>query len=114
MTSFTSRFDRYRPAVSNRWRDHHKPGGGIWYDLGPHLLDQARELFGMPRAILLELATAREGAEVDDDFLALLEYDRLRVTLQASSLVAEASRASWCTAPRAAIRSTGWIPRRAG
>ncbi|MEE3215910.1 MAG: oxidoreductase [Pseudomonadota bacterium] len=91
VTSFTSRFDRYRPAVSNRWRDHHKPGGGIWYDLGPHLLDQARELFGMPRAILLELATAREGAEVDDDFLALLEYDRLRVTLQASSLVAEAS-----------------------
>ncbi|MAR73935.1 MULTISPECIES: oxidoreductase [Halomonas] len=91
VTSFTSRFDRYRPAVNNRWREQHKPGGGIWYDLGPHLLDQAIELFGMPRAILLELASARDGAEVDDDFLALLEYDRLRVTLQASSLVAEPS-----------------------
>ena len=84
-----SRADRFRPRVTDRWRDRHKPGGGIWYDLGPHLLDQIHELFGMPRAILLELATAREGAEVDDDFLALLEYDHLRVTLRASSLVAE-------------------------
>ncbi|WP_108445813.1 oxidoreductase [Halomonas denitrificans] len=84
-----SRVDRFRPLVTDRWRDRHRPGGGIWYDLGPHLLDQVHELFGMPRAILLELATAREGAEVDDDFLALLEYDHLRVTLRASSLVAE-------------------------
>ncbi|MEQ6890364.1 oxidoreductase [Halomonas sp. CS7] len=89
VVALESRFDRFRPRVTDRWRDRHKPGSGIWYDLGPHLLDQVRELFGMPRAILLELATAREGAEVDDDFLALLEYDHLRVTLQASSLVAE-------------------------
>ena len=91
VVALESRFDRFRPAVTDRWRDHHKPGGGIWYDLGPHLLDQVRQLFGMPKAVLLELATSREGAEVDDDFLALLEYDRLRVTLQASSLVAEST-----------------------
>ena len=89
VVALESRFDRFRPDISDRWRERHRPGGGIWYDLGPHLLDQARALFGMPRAILLELATSREGAEVDDDFLALLEYDGLRVTLQASSLVAE-------------------------
>ncbi|WP_280554091.1 oxidoreductase [Halomonas sp. 25-S5] len=88
VVSLESRFDRFRPRVTDRWRDHHKPGGGIWYDLGPHLLDQARQLFGMPKAILLELATSREGAEVDDDFLCLLEYDHLRVSLQAGSLVA--------------------------
>lgn len=91
VVSFTSRFDRYRPLVTDRWRDRNKPGGGIWYDLGPHLLDQARELFGMPRAIMLEQATAREGSEVDDDFVAMLDYDGLRVTLQASTLVAEPS-----------------------
>lgn len=84
-----SRFDRFRPVVPDRWRDRHQPGSGIWYDLGPHLLDQARALFGMPRAILLELASLRDGAEIDDDFLAVLEYDRLRVTLRASTLVAE-------------------------
>ncbi|MGM0983686.1 MAG: oxidoreductase [Pseudomonadota bacterium] len=89
VVALESRFDRFRPRVTDRWRDHHKPGGGIWFDLGPHLLDQALQLFGMPKAILLELATSRDGAEVDDDFLALLEYDRLRVTLQASSLVAD-------------------------
>ncbi|WP_416137677.1 oxidoreductase [Halomonas sp. HK25] len=89
VVALESRFDRFRPTVTDRWRDHHQPGGGIWFDLGPHLLDQVRALFGMPKAILLELATVREGAEVDDDFLCLLEYDGLRVTLQASSLVAE-------------------------
>ncbi|ERS87739.1 MULTISPECIES: oxidoreductase [unclassified Halomonas] len=89
VVSLESRFDRFRPEVSDRWRDHHRPGAGIWYDLGPHLLDQARELFGMPRAILLELATVRDGAEVDDDFLCLLEYDGARVSLQAGSLVAD-------------------------
>ncbi|MGQ7245824.1 oxidoreductase [Halomonas sp. V046] len=99
VVSLTSRFDRYRPAVKPRWRESHTPGGGIWYDLGPHLLDQARELFGMPRAILLELASARDGAEVDDDFLAILEYERMRVTLQASTLVAEPS-------PRFAVHGT--------
>lgn len=97
--SLELRFDRFRPQVTDRWRDHHRPGSGIWYDLGAHLLDQVHTLFGMPRAILLELATAREGARVDDDFLALLEYQNLRITLQASSLVAEAT-------PRMALHGT--------
>ncbi|PXX99884.1 oxidoreductase [Halomonas sp. LBP4] len=89
VVALESRFDRFRPNVPDRWREQHGPGAGIWYDLGPHLLDQARELFGMPRAILLDLATVRDAAEVDDDFLALLEYDGLRVSLQASTLAAE-------------------------
>ncbi|KAA0012661.1 oxidoreductase [Billgrantia pellis] len=83
------RFDRFRPKVADRWREQQKPGSGIWYDLGAHLLDQARELFGMPRAILLDLMAARDDAQVDDDFHALLDYEEVRVTLRASSLVAE-------------------------
>ncbi|QJQ97234.1 MULTISPECIES: oxidoreductase [Halomonadaceae] len=88
IVSVESRFDRFRPDVRDRWREQAKPGGGIWYDLGPHLLDQARELFGMPRAIMLDMAARREGAVVDDDFVALLDYGERRVTLQASALVA--------------------------
>lgn len=84
-----SRFDRFRPEVRDRWREKAMPGGGIWYDLGPHLLDQACELFGMPQAILLELGALRDGAKADDDFLALLDYEGLRVTLAAGSLVAD-------------------------
>ena len=89
VVSFESHFDRFRPEVRDRWREKNTPGGGIWYDLGPHLLDQACELFGMPHAILLELSTLRDGAKADDDFLALLDYESFRVTLAAGTLVAD-------------------------
>ena len=89
ITGFESRFDRFRPEVRDRWREKPIPGGGIWYDLGPHLLDQACVLFGMPNAILLDLGTCREGAKADDDFLALLDYDGCRVSLSAGTLMAE-------------------------
>lgn len=89
IVSFESHFDRFRPEVRDRWREKATPGGGIWYDLGPHLLDQACELFGMPHAILLELSTLRDGAKADDDFLALLDYESFRVTLAAGTLVAD-------------------------
>lgn len=91
ITGFESRFDRFKPAVRDRWREKATPGGGIWFDLGPHLLDQACELFGMPSAILLELGSRRDGAQADDDFLALLEYGEHRVSLSAGTLVAEAT-----------------------
>lgn len=89
LVHFESHFDRFRPEVRDRWREKAIPGGGIWYDLGPHLLDQACELFGMPQAILLELGVLRDGAQADDDFLALLDYESFRVTLAAGTLVAE-------------------------
>jgi predicted dehydrogenase len=89
IVSLESRFDRFRPNVTDHWRDQRQPGGGIWHDLGPHLLDQARALFGMPREILLDLVNMRDDAEVNDQFLVLLKYDRLRVSLSAGSLVAE-------------------------
>lgn len=48
---FESHIDRYRPEVRDRWREDGSPGSGIWYDLGPHLVDQALLLFGRPQAI---------------------------------------------------------------
>lgn len=86
-----SRFDRFRPQVPDRWRDRAGPGSGLWYDLGPHLVDQALQLFGPPQAIFLDLATQRDGATTDDRFHALLRYDRLRVVLHASTLAAAAT-----------------------
>ncbi|GAB2790838.1 oxidoreductase [Halomonas shantousis] len=83
-----SHFDRYKPEVRDRWRESPAPGGGLWYDLGPHLIDQALVLFGMPQNIWLDLAMQRDGAQVDDYFHAVLCYDRLRVVLHAGSLVA--------------------------
>jgi len=88
-----SHFDRYRPTVPVRWREQAVPGSGLWLDLGPHLLDQALTLFGLPDDICLDLATLRDGAQVNDWFHAVLRYTTrhagLRVVLHASTLVAE-------------------------
>jgi predicted dehydrogenase len=84
---FHSHFDRYRPAVANRWRERNEPGSGLWYDLGPHLLDQALQLFGMPEALFADIAMQREDALAADYFHVLLRYPKLRVVLHAGSLV---------------------------
>jgi len=83
-----SRHDRWRPEVRPRWRESAGPGAGLWFDLGPHLVDQALQLFGPPRAIALERALVRDGALADDWFHASLRYDRLHVHLRASMLAA--------------------------
>lgn len=86
-------FDRYRPAVPDRWREQDVPGAGLWVDLGPHLVDQALQLWGMPDTLSLDLAVLRDGALVNDWFHAVLCYRRsegdLRVILHASTLVAD-------------------------
>jgi predicted dehydrogenase len=82
-----SRFDRYRPEVRARWREQDVPGGGLWYDLGPHLVDQALQLFGLPARIGAVFATQRDGAVTPDWAQVQLDYGRLQVTLQASMLV---------------------------
>ncbi|MEO8365039.1 MAG: oxidoreductase [Pseudoxanthomonas sp.] len=84
---FHSHFDRYRPVVADRWRERDEPGSGLWYDLGPHLLDQALQLFGMPEAVFADIALQRDGAMAADYFHVLLRYPKLRVVLHAGSLV---------------------------
>ena len=85
---FESHFDRYRPDVQNRWRESAAHGGGLWYDLGIHLADQALQLFGKPSAVWLDLNCQRQGAVADDWFHAVLHYGSLRVILHASALTA--------------------------
>ncbi|WP_299429503.1 oxidoreductase [uncultured Meiothermus sp.] len=84
---FESHFDRYRPEVRNRWRERAGPGSGLWYDLGPHLADQALLLFGPPIAVYADMAGQRDNAQATDYFHVLLRYARLRVVLHASALV---------------------------
>ena len=82
-----SHFDRFRPEVPDRWRDRAEPGAGIWLDLGPHLVDQALQLFGLPDAVQADIALQRDAAQVDDWFHVVLRYGRLRVVLHAGALV---------------------------
>lgn len=88
IAEFHSHFDRHRPQVGDRWREHALPGSGLWFDLGPHLLDQALHLFGPPQALQADLALQRPGAQTVDYVHAVLRYPRLRVVLHAGSLVA--------------------------
>lgn len=85
---FESHFDRYRPQVRNRWRELAGPGSGIWYDLGPHLLDQAVNLFGLPVSLSVDLAQLRPGAQATDYFHAVLAYPQRRVVLHGTLLAA--------------------------
>lgn len=89
IVQFESHFDRFRPVVRPRWREAAGPGGGLWIDLGPHLLDQALQLFGPPLALRADLATLRDGGLADDWFDVQLRHaDGLRVQLRASALAA--------------------------
>ena len=83
-----SHFDRYRPVLRDRWRERPGVGAGLWYDLGPHLVDQALQLFGLPDRVTGSLAAQRPGAQVDDWAHVILEYSRRRVILHASVIVA--------------------------
>jgi len=80
-------FDRYRPQLKARWREQPGEGAGVLYDLGPHLIDQACCLFGLPRAVTADVLAQRPGAQVDDYFHLLLDYGSTRVVLHASSLM---------------------------
>ena len=88
---FESHFDRYRPQVRNRWREQAGPGSGIWYDLGPHLIDQALVLFGVPVSLTVDMAQLRPDAQTTDYFHAVLTYPQRRVVLHSTMLAAAES-----------------------
>lgn len=89
---FESHIDRYRPAVRDRWRESAGPGAGIWYDLGPHLVDQALQLFGLPERVQAALAIQRTGGLSDDWAHVRLDYGARQVIVHASMLVAGGAR----------------------
>lgn len=91
ITYFESHFDRFRPQVRNRWREQAGPGSGIWYDLAPHLLDQAVNLFGLPVSMTVDLAQLRPGAQTTDYFHAVLSYPQRRIVLHGTMVAAAES-----------------------
>lgn len=81
---YESHFDRFRPNVQKRWREMASDGGGILYDLGPHLLDQVLSLFGLPQSISANCKTMRKEATATDFVNLNLHYQGLEVILSAS------------------------------
>lgn len=85
-----SRFDRFDPLPRDRWRERAGPGAGLWFDLGPHLIDQALCLFGAPATVQADLACLRDGAQADDFAQVVLGYPQRRITLHCTRLAAHA------------------------
>jgi predicted dehydrogenase len=90
LVSFESHYDRFRAQPRlGVWRENGGPGGGILFDLGPHVIDQALILFGAPEGIFASIRVERENAVIDDAWDIFLEYPQppktvvLRATLTA-------------------------------
>ncbi len=92
ITRFESRFERWRPIPRPGWRERTEPeeAGGILFDLGSHLIDQAIVLFGRASRVYAELDNRRPGTDVDDDaFVAIHHSSGVRSHLWMSALAAE-------------------------
>jgi len=103
ISHFEAHIDRFRPNVRRRWREDAGPGAGLWFDLGPHLIDQALVLFGLPDSVNASLAVQRRGGQTDDWAHVQLNYERVRVILHATLLssggvprsILHGTKASW-------------------
>jgi predicted dehydrogenase len=77
ISSFEARLERYRPLPApGAWRERGDAceAGGLLYDLGSHLIDQALQLFGKPTHVYAELERRRPGTQVDDDDFVSLRF----------------------------------------
>jgi scyllo-inositol 2-dehydrogenase (NADP+) len=86
---FESRFERWRPQPKPGWREEADPAqaGGLLYDLGSHLIDQALVLFGPATHVYAELDRRRPGVRVDDDaFVAITHASGVRSHLWMSAV----------------------------
>ena len=88
-------YDRFKPIVGPKLhKETPGPGAGLLMDLGPHLIDEALHIFGMPEAVFATIRFTRPSSRVDDWFDILLYYPALSVRLKASGFVREAIAAN--------------------
>lgn len=94
LVEFESTFPRYRNYIKpNTWKETGKQGGGLIYNLGSHVIDQAVQLFGVPEALYADIDILRTDGMVDDYFLIHFIHPskapNLKVTLKSSYLMCE-------------------------
>lgn len=88
---YESRFERWRPVPKpGSWRElsGSADGGGLLFDLGAHLIDQALVLFGRPLSVYAETDVRRQNVQSDDDCFVALTFDEgVRAHLWMSTMV---------------------------
>jgi predicted dehydrogenase len=81
---YESAFNRFRPVALDLWKERRE--AGVWQDLGPHLVDQALTLFGVPIAVYADITAQKPNSPGGDYFHAVLRYPKLRVILHAGQM----------------------------
>lgn len=94
VVEYETHFDNYATSPVRTWHGRlgMSEGGGVLYDLGVHMIDQAYVLFGMPHSVTALLQNARQdGSGIPDSMTVLLGYgqDGTLVTIKASPLSIE-------------------------
>jgi scyllo-inositol 2-dehydrogenase (NADP+) len=111
---FLACFDRFRPELRpNMWKEVERPGSGILYDLGSHLIDQVLVLFGKPLAISAELKIERPGAKAIDYFDLTFHYKDHKAILKSGMLVREPGPIFKLTGTKATYTKYGTDPQEA-
>ena len=74
--------ERYRTTLSPKvHKEINTPGSGVLFDIGPHIVDQAILLAGMPTAVFADIRKTRAVGQVDDYFTLLLYYPNYTILL---------------------------------
>ncbi|CAM01231.1 putative dehydrogenase [Saccharopolyspora erythraea NRRL 2338] len=113
---FESRFERWVPTPKPGWRESGgaEEAGGVLYDLGSHLVDQALLLFGPVESVYAQVDRRRAGVEVDDDsFVALVHTGGVRSHLWMSKVAAQHGPRFRVLGDRAAYTKYGLDPQEA-
>jgi predicted dehydrogenase len=92
LVDYEANWDRYRNFIQQgTWKERTDSGTGLLQNLGPHLIDQALVLFGLPEAVTAHLRVVRTGGSVTDWFHIRLHYPSVGVALSSSYLAREPS-----------------------
>lgn len=113
---FESRFERWRPTPRDNWRERGTPdeAGGLLFDLGSHLIDQALVLFGPATHVYAELDLRRAGVQTDDDsFVALTHANGTRSHLFMSAVAGQQAPRFRVLGSRGAFVKWGMDPQEA-
>lgn len=88
IVEFEAHYDRFRNYIEpDTWKEEDRPGTGILYNLGSHMLDQTLVLFGMPHSVDARLGIQRPGGKVNDFYDIRMEYPTHLAIIKSSYLV---------------------------
>lgn len=114
LINYEAHFDRYRNFIQGgSWKEDGDERTGVLFNLGPHLVDQALVLFGLPEAVTAHLSVVRTGGLTNDDVDIRLHYPQFNALLRSSYLVREQGPQFILNGTEGSFRKMGGDPQEA-